>query len=182
MARKATGQVVEVKGKRGVSFALRFRAYGKRQYVTLGTRTDGWTRAKAEEELQNVLADVRRGIWQPPERRPEPEETRPEPSFHEFASEWIAVRQPELAAKTVAGYRWALELHLLPEFARMRLSEITVQDGRPLQVREGPRGPPRPRADQQDAEGAGDDPGDRAGVRPPGPEPPQPGQRPPPPT
>ncbi len=78
--------------------------------------------------MQNVLADVRRGIWLPPERRRgEPEEARPEPSFHEFASEWIAVRQPELAAKTVAGYRWALELHLLPEFARMRLSEITVQ-------------------------------------------------------
>lgn len=37
------------------------------------------------------------------------------------------MRQPELAAKTVAGYRWALELHLLPEFARKRLSEITVQ-------------------------------------------------------
>ena len=50
-----------------------------------------------------------------------------EPGFHEFASEWIAVPQPELAPKTVAGYRWALELHLLPEFARKRLSEITVQ-------------------------------------------------------
>lgn len=70
MARKATGQVVEREGKRGRTYALRFRAYGQRQYVTLGTAEEGWTRRKAELELENVLADVRRGIWRPPEPEP----------------------------------------------------------------------------------------------------------------
>jgi hypothetical protein len=53
-----------------------------------------------------------------------------EPGFHEFASEWIAVPQPELAPKTVAGYRWALELHLLPEFARKRLIASALEAAR----------------------------------------------------
>ncbi len=104
MARAASGQVLEREGKRGRTFALRFRAYGQRQYVTLGTAEDGWTRARAEEELQNVLADVRRGIWRPPE--PVVEAPRAEPTFHEFASQWFAAREPELAERrgsTTAG-------------------------------------------------------------------------------
>ena len=55
MARPATGQVVERNGKRGRTFALRFTAYGERQYVTLGLQADGWTRAKAEQELADTL-------------------------------------------------------------------------------------------------------------------------------
>lgn len=53
-------------------FALRLRAYGKRQYVTLGHADKDWTPNRAEEQLANVLADVRRGIWQPPTPEPEP--------------------------------------------------------------------------------------------------------------
>jgi hypothetical protein len=49
-------------GKRGRTFALRFRAYGKRNYVT----TTATSREEAQTELANVLADVRRGIWRPP--------------------------------------------------------------------------------------------------------------------
>ncbi len=96
MARKATGQVIERDGKRGLSYALRFRAFGKRQFVTLGRVEDGWTLAKAEEELSNVLADVRRGIWRPPEPEPIVEQSRPEPTFHEFASEWLEARRGEI--------------------------------------------------------------------------------------
>ncbi len=66
MPRPATGQVIVDERRRSATFGLRFRAYGKREYVTLGTAGEGWTQAKAQTELQNVLADVRRGIWQPP--------------------------------------------------------------------------------------------------------------------
>jgi integrase len=54
MARKATGSVIPPKAGRG--WALRFTAYGKRRFVTLGD--EGWTREKAEAELRHVLADV----------------------------------------------------------------------------------------------------------------------------
>jgi hypothetical protein len=46
MARKASGQVIERKGARGRTLALRFRAYGIRRYVTLGTVDEGWTRER----------------------------------------------------------------------------------------------------------------------------------------
>jgi len=138
MARRATGAVLEREGKRGRTYALRFRAGGERRYVTLGTAEDGWTRARAEEELQNVLADVRRGIWRPP--APVVEAPRPAPSFHEFASEWLEGRRHGLAERTVEFYAWALSNHLLPFFARHRLGAITVEEVdryRSGKVREG---------------------------------------------
>jgi len=70
MARQATGAVLEREGKRGRTYALRFRAYGRREYLTLGGTDDGWTRARAELELENVLADVRRGLGEPGLRAP----------------------------------------------------------------------------------------------------------------
>ena len=66
MARKANGTSGRGLKRRGRTFALRFRAYGKRRYVTLGTAR-GLDTQRAEEELANVLADVRRGIWRPPD-------------------------------------------------------------------------------------------------------------------
>jgi integrase len=129
MARKATGQIVEKATNAGCVFALRFRAYGVRRYVTLGTDADGWDRRRAEVELENVLADVRRGIWRAPEPAPVVEVPREEPTFHVFASEWLAARELEgLAAKTIADLRWSLVNHLLPFFAGHLLSAITPQE------------------------------------------------------
>lgn len=125
MARRATGQVVEPRD--GRAWALRFRAYGKRRYLTLGTTAEGWSRQRAEAELRHVLADVERGIWKPHE--PDPVQVPAEiPTFHEFASEWLANRKPELRPRTIEDYEWALSHHLLPFFARHRLSEITVAE------------------------------------------------------
>lgn len=129
MSRPATGQVVERHGKRGTTFGLRFRAYGGRRYITLGSTEEGWDRRRAEVELENVLADVRRGRWQP--RRPEPEFTAPpaDPSFHEFASTWLEGKRLEgLGERTLEDYAWALSYHLLPFFKSHRLSEITIRE------------------------------------------------------
>ena len=138
MARRITGQVVERKTSLGLVYALRFTAYGQRQYLTLGTRDDGWTQAKADDELQNVLADVRRGIWRPPSPPPMPETE--DPTFHEFASEWLASRRDAIAKSTWQSYRNELVCHLLPFFHRHRLSQITVAEVdryREYKVREG---------------------------------------------
>ena len=127
MARPSTGQVVVKKGRGGRTYALRFHAYGKRRYVRLGTDDEGWDSNRAKEELENVLADVRRGIWRPPHRA-EATEVTPEPTFHEFASEWLESRRHEFAARTVEDYTLALSHHLLPFFKDHRLSEITAQE------------------------------------------------------
>ena len=77
MARPATGQVIVRRGKRGCVFGLRFRAYGRRHYIT----TNAATREVANLELANVLADVRRGIWQPPRPRATIEPPEQVPTF-----------------------------------------------------------------------------------------------------
>jgi integrase len=138
--RQATGSVVERKRQGGIIFALRFRAYGERHYVTLGSAAEGWTRRTAETELHNILADVRRGIWKPPQ--PEPVTASPrDPSFHEFASEWFeGLRHEGLSPNTLADYEWQLTHHLLPFFAEHRLSQITIAEVdryRQLKVAEG---------------------------------------------
>ena len=124
MARPPTGQIIERRGARGTSYGLRFRAYGQRHYVT----AEATTRQQAEVDLQNILADVRRGIWRPPVSE-QPETPKAEPTFHEFASEWLAARELEgLADKTITDLRWSLVNHLLPHFADYHLSEITPQE------------------------------------------------------
>jgi integrase len=129
MARPATGQVIERRGERGLVYALRFRAYGRRRYLTLGGPEEGWTRELAETELSNVLADVRRGLW-----RDEADlgdkggpVTRLVPTFGEFASGWLEDRKADgLRERTVEHHEWTTG-HLLDWFGRMRLDEIDIE-------------------------------------------------------
>src|SRR3954452_17466976 len=119
MAPTATGSIVAHLRKDGLtSYWLRFRAYGERHRIVLGTDEDGWTRKRAEAELRNVLARVDAGIWRPPEKRSEPDGSPLAPRFHAFASEWFDARLPELAPKTQIDYyyRWRLSNHVLPFF------------------------------------------------------------------
>jgi integrase len=125
MPRKPTGQIIEPKD--GRAWAIRFRAYGKRQLITLGTSEEGWGRGKVEAELRRVLAEVELGVWQPHD--PAPALGPPEvPTFHEFASDWLEARRPELRPRTVKDYEWALTYHLLPFFKDHLLGQITVAE------------------------------------------------------
>ena len=90
-------------------------------------------------ELRHMLSDVERGIWQPhePAAAEPPKEV---PTFHEFASKWLEARRKELRPNTVADYTWRLSDHLLPFFAKHRLSAITVEEVdryRAVKVRRG---------------------------------------------
>ncbi|MDQ3647474.1 MAG: site-specific integrase [Actinomycetota bacterium] len=122
MARKATGTVVEHQARDGRTYrALRFTAYGKRRYLSLGAATH----EEAERELRHVLADVERGTWKPAvgvEPPPEPEAV---PTFHEFAEQWWVRTRGRLAPKTKTDYLWRLECHLIPYFGELRLDGIT---------------------------------------------------------
>jgi len=150
MARTATGSVVFDERRREPAFAIRFRANGQRQFVTLGTKAEGWTQARADQALADTLADVRRGLWRPPvkpEAAPLPREV---PTFHEFASEWFERQLVEggrrgggLTEAGAADLKWRLANHLLPYFAAMRLDAITVQqvdEYRLAKVRDGKLG------------------------------------------
>jgi integrase len=162
MASRAKGEVKVREWKSGRGYALRFRAYGERQYVTLGFERDGWDWEKADEELQNILADVRRGLWVPPtkrKRRGAEEAERGEvPLFGGFASGLVDEREGQVAEKTTTHERWALG-HALPFFGDWALSEIDVEaidEYRAFKVKESEararaieRGKPQRNADGQ---------------------------------
>ena len=130
VAKKATGEVKVREWKRGRGYALRFSAYGKRRYLTLGFERDGWTRERAEEELANVLADVRRGIWTPPRKSRGGESEAPQraeaPLFGAFARELVAGRRGQVSESTTTHAEWALG-HLVPYFGEWELGEIDIE-------------------------------------------------------
>jgi integrase len=93
-------------------------------------QADGWTRKRAETELQDILADVRRGTWIPPDRNKRHVETTDAPAdltFHEFASAWHADREGAVAPRTREYDEGALRNHLLPYFANWRLADIDIE-------------------------------------------------------
>ena len=128
MARAATGSISEDRRGRSTIYRVRFRAYGRREIVTLGSDEDGWTHAKAEQALQHLIADVQRGIWRPTEPPIAPEPADADPRFHEFSSEWFAANEAGWSANTRLDYQWQLSSHLLPWFRDHRLSQITIAE------------------------------------------------------
>lgn len=128
MGRRATGRTIPTTSTRGRGWAIRFTAYGQRRYLTLGDEADGWTESKARDELDATLALVRVGRWQPDEPVAPPAPERDDPTFHDFATEWLASVESGLRPNTVLDYRWQLTHHLIPFFGRHRLSEITVRE------------------------------------------------------
>jgi integrase len=133
MAKNTTGQLLDRKWRSGRTYAVRVHAYGRRHYLTLGSTQDGWTRSRAEAELQNILADIRRGIWTPPRparsrtAKPIAERDAKTITFHEFASRWLTGRRNEISPRTHEMYKLALTHHLLPYFAHYGLDEITIE-------------------------------------------------------
>ena len=130
MASRPKGEVMVREWKSGRGYALRFWAYGERQYVTLGYARDGWDPDRAEEELENILADVRRGLWVPPKKRTkrggEESERGEVPLFGPFARDLVEAREGQVAEKTTKRERWALG-HLMPYFGDWALNEIDVE-------------------------------------------------------
>lgn len=125
MGRPATGSIVKPTEKQPC-FGLRFTAYGNREYLTLGRPEDGWTLLRAERELAAVLRDVELGTWKPPRRQqPQPHK---DVRFLEFASDWFALKRPEIEPTTAGNYRNELTNHLLPFFAEHRIPEITFAE------------------------------------------------------
>lgn len=130
-ATRQKGEVLERKWKSGRGYALRFWAYGEREYLTLGSERDGWTYQRAEEELENTLADVRRGIWVSPKKKKrraggDADEETARTIFAPFARRLVASRRGQVSDNHLAFLEWALG-HLLPYFGDWPLVDIDVQ-------------------------------------------------------
>lgn len=135
MAARSKGRVLERNWKNGRGYALRFWAYGEREYLTLGFEGDGWTYKRAEEELENILADVRRGIWVSPKKKKPRADAEDEGEaddgsattiFGPFGRQLVASRRGQVSDNHIAFLEWALG-HLLPYFGDWPLVDIDVQ-------------------------------------------------------
>ena len=129
MPRQATGTVDERRWQDGrtITYRLRVPWKGRRIPVRLGTNHEGWSRERAEVELERAMGQIERGTWRPPALS-EPESTRPElVTFHVFASEWWAEKQATIDANTRADYLWRLERYLVPFFKEDLIAELDVR-------------------------------------------------------
>ena len=66
MPRPPTGSVISQMTLRGEVFGLRFRAHGKRQFLSLGSTEDGWTPERAFARLDDILREVAAETWEAP--------------------------------------------------------------------------------------------------------------------
>jgi integrase len=133
MPRPTTGQVTErlwADGKT-VTFGARLYAYGRRHRLVFGTDRQGWSRTRAEIELESIQQQVVRGTWVPPETKTSVvsrEAERPDgrAPFGPFARKVIDAKKSHgLDSDTIADLEWKLG-YLLGHFARMELADIDV--------------------------------------------------------
>jgi integrase len=110
-----SGSVIPYKGKRGVTWSIRYvDADGRRVSETVGRVT----KKEAEEALQDRLSDVRR----------EGHRKLTPVTFTAFAREWLDTYPDtkDLKRSTRQGYESIIEAHLIPEFGRLQLAAIDV--------------------------------------------------------
>ncbi len=123
--RPKTGSVETWARKNGdVGFGVRFiDQHGIRRYERCGLASEGWSRRRAEIELENFERLVAAGVYRPtPDAVPTEER---DPIFGAFARAFLAEHAIEVKPNTRDLDENLLEHHLAPVFDRMRLSQIT---------------------------------------------------------
>jgi len=123
--RPKTGSVETWARKNGdVGFGVRFiDQHGIRRYERCGLASEGWSRRRAEIELENFERLVAAGVYRPtPDAVPTEER---DPIFGAFARAFLAEHAIEVKPNTRDLNENLLEHHLAPVFDRMRLSQIT---------------------------------------------------------
>jgi integrase len=119
--RAATGTIKEDPWKDGetVSFRLRIPYKGRKHWVTLGTNLEGWSRERAQGELDGIMDRVRRRTWVPPgaeaRARPLPapgDDDAPVETIHVTLSRFWQAKKKDVAPNTRADYEWRLALLL----------------------------------------------------------------------
>src|SRR5680860_667904 len=113
------GAIWRYQGPRGTIWRIRYRdASGRRVLETLGAEPD-WNKRRATAELRRRQVDVERAGYR------HPEETR----VADFARAWLSDYLPARGLKptTIAGYRQAIEGHLVPALGAASLTELERQ-------------------------------------------------------
>ena len=129
MPRQPTGQIREHTSRTGVvSYGVRFRGHGyPAETIPLGRSNEGMTRAGAEHEARLIASQILAGTWSPPLKADYVE--RDVPTIGQLADEHYQRKiRKGLRPNSLADMRRKLEIHLLPHFGDIPVSELTSRD------------------------------------------------------
>jgi integrase len=127
--RQPNGQIREHTDRNGVvSYSLRFRGRGyPTEAIRLGRSDQGMTRASAEHEARLITAQILAGTWSPPLRADYV--VGDVPTIAQLAGEHFQRKvRKGLRPNSLADMRRKLEIHLLPHFGDIPVSELTSRD------------------------------------------------------
>lgn len=129
MPRKPTGQIRELTLRNGVvSYSVRFRGRGyPPQRIPLGRSDEGMNRARAEHEARLIASQILAGTWSPPLKADYVESEIP--TIAQLADEHYQRKvRKGLRPNSLADMKRKLEIHLLPQFGHITVSELTSRD------------------------------------------------------
>jgi integrase len=129
MPRRPTGQIREHTHRDGVvSYSVRFRGHGyPNQRIFLGRSDEGMTRASAEHEARLIVTQILAGTWTPPLKADYVESAVP--TVAQLADEHYQRKvRKGLRPNSLADMKRKLEIHLLPHFGHITVSELTSRD------------------------------------------------------
>jgi hypothetical protein len=129
MPRQPKGQIREHSDRNGVvSYSVRFRGSGYPiETIRLGRSDQGMTRASAEHEARLIAAQILAGTWSPPLKADYVEGDVP--TIAQLAEEHYQRKvRKGLRPSSLADIKRKLEIHLLPHFGDIPVSDLTGRD------------------------------------------------------
>ena len=129
MPRKPTGQILAHRARNGVvSYSVRFRGRGyPTEVIRLGRSDEGMNRARAEHEARLIASQILAGTWSPPLKADYVESEVP--TIAQLADEHYRRKvRKGLRPSSLADMKRKLEIHLLPHFGHIVVSELTSRD------------------------------------------------------
>jgi integrase len=129
MPRKPTGQIFEHTARDGVvSYSVRFRGRGyPTEVIRLGRSDEGMNRPRAEHEARLIASQILAGTWSPPLKADYVEQAVP--TIAQLADEHYQRKvRKGLRPNSLADMKRKLEIHLLPHFGHITVSDLTSRD------------------------------------------------------
>ncbi len=129
MPRKPIGQILEHAARDGVvSYSVRFRARGyPAEVIRLGRSDEGMNRPRAEHEARLIASQILAGNWSAPLKADYVEQDVP--TVAQLADEHYQRKvRKGLRPNSLADMKRKLEIHLLPHFSEIIVSELTSRD------------------------------------------------------
>ena len=134
MGRPLTGRLEAQPLRDGetVAWVVRFRAYGQPRKLTIG-HNPPWPETRAREELDNIIYQVKRGVWVPPESRPTPPApgvSAPRLNIARLSHAYLQHRETLGKGNRAGQQQELLEQHVIPDWGDRSPEHATPENVR----------------------------------------------------